>query len=62
MNEPLPQHLKTELARILVFSESLTLGEIAHRLRCLAIRVEAASKKTSEIAWDEIQPSLRIDP
>lgn len=65
--ESLPQNLKTELATILVFAETLTLPEIAHRLRCLASRIEQLTtvKKTddfSQVAWDEIQPSLRIDP
>ena len=64
MNQSLPQNLKVELARILVFSEALTLPEIAHRLRCLATRIERLNKahEFSAYSWDDIQPSLRIDP
>lgn len=48
INKPLPQSIKTELARLAVFSEDNSCVHLAYRLRFLANRIEALSQREKE--------------
>ncbi|MEH1785886.1 MAG: hypothetical protein V7L23_09970 [Nostoc sp.] len=46
--KPLPQNIKTELARILVFSDDSSYVELAYRLRFLANCIERLHQRECE--------------
>ncbi|MHC5860738.1 hypothetical protein [Nostoc sp.] len=48
INKPLPQNIKTELARLLVFSDDNSHVQLAYRLRFLANRIERLSQRDTE--------------
>lgn len=46
--KPLPQNIKCELARLLVFSDDNSYVELAYRLRFLANRIERLDERDGE--------------
>ncbi|MEH1851456.1 MAG: hypothetical protein V7L11_07165 [Nostoc sp.] len=48
INKPLPQNIKTELARLLVFSQDNSHVHLAYRLRFLANRIESLQGRERE--------------
>lgn len=57
MNQSLPQDLKTELARILIFSHQYSQQHVAYKLRFMANRVQNLAS-TADIKSTEINPRL----
>lgn len=56
--KPLPQNIKTELTRILVFSDDSSYVELAYRLRFLANRIERLAQQERE---EFHQPCINIE-